>query len=127
MSAAATPAASRRKSDPKKPARKSAGAAASTSKVTAFAKLVGNNDFMHYITARSVTLGRTVVGGTRKANIMLGRNKHLSRLHAQINYKPELGKFTIAATSKNGIIVDGQLLTPAFGPQVLNSRTLIQV
>ncbi|CEO96733.1 unnamed protein product (mitochondrion) [Plasmodiophora brassicae] len=89
----------------------------------AFAKLLGDNNFVHYVTKETLTLGRTAA----QSDVVLGDNKNISRCHARIAWNPDTSSFELTCLSKNGVFVDGQLSGPSNPPVPLHSRTLIQI
>lgn len=100
---------------------------AGSGKSIAYAKLLGNEDFVHYVTSKSITFGRTTRKQIKRPDVMLGNNKSISRLHAQICYNEETGNFELVCFSKNGAYVDGMFIGGGYDPVPLDSRSLVQV
>lgn len=87
-----------------------------------FAKLQGK-DFMYYVKKYEVSFGRK--SKSKGADFCLGNNLNMSRQHARLQYSFERGQWEMEVIGKNGIFVNGELVTPDKSPAVLTSQQLI--
>jgi hypothetical protein len=96
-----------------KPPQGEPASAATMTRPQAYAKLVGSHGAAYYIMAPDVTLGRSTlgnagrVGADANADIMLGPNKTISRVHARIIHNSATKTWEFYCLSKNGAFVDG--------------------
>jgi hypothetical protein len=91
----------------------------------ALAKLVGPGDLCYYILSHDVSLGRSVPGGG--ADIMLGPNKSISRVHAKITYSNYARAWEFTCVSRNGAFVNGMFVGLGYAPVILLSKSLVQI
>jgi hypothetical protein len=93
--------------------------------ISALAKLVGPGDLCYYLLSTDVSLGRSTQGGG--ADIMLGPNKAISRLHAKITYSNHAKAWEFTCISRNGAFVNGMFVGLGYAPVILHSRSLVQI
>lgn len=84
----------------------------------AYAKLDTPNGVVYMVTP-TLTLGR----GPASVDVPLPGDTSISRLHARIDFLPDLQHFEVRVLGKNGIFVDGSFLRAGDKPKVLRSHT----
>lgn len=88
--------------------------------VQAFAKLVGVG-WEHYMTKPKIVLGRG--GEGVEVDVIVSSKTVVSRRHFTIRFAPEINAFEVESLSKNGVLVNGELLRRLARPAVIRSQT----
>ncbi|KAG7674515.1 hypothetical protein Ndes2526B_g05250 [Nannochloris sp. 'desiccata'] len=90
----------------------------------AFAHLVGNG--IDYLVKKyEITLGRKAKNYT--PDVIMGETMSVSRQHAKIIFNFDTNQFELIVLGRNGVMVDGSLYEPEYGPVPLRSKALLQI
>ena len=112
----------------------------SSAPVACYAKLVGPNQTVYYLTRTRATVGRRTLypEGTMyedgslvpMPDIAIGDARSISRIHATLHYNigdPHTpSHWAITCHSRNGLLVDGLFVDKSTGPFTVRSRSLLQ-
>lgn len=86
----------------------------------AYAKLLGMNGLIFYLTEFRTTIGRGP-----GVDLKVSDDLVISRVHARIEYSPETQAFELIVLGKNGAIVNGEFVGREDQPHALTSQTEI--
>ena len=90
-----------------------------------FARLVGYPRIDHIVNSYEIVLGRR--NKNKPIDVSLGETMSVSRQHARIYYDFSKQGFYLVVLGKNGVSVNGTLVSPGDAPVVLESKSLLEI